>query len=69
VKTALKNYKKQYLDGNLRKLDESGTRLMMNTFLSDVLGYKPIEEIKTEYMIKGTYGAYVIQQIVFAIFW
>lgn len=59
--SALKNYKKQYLSSNLTELDESGTRLMINTFLSDVLGYKPIEEIKTEYMIKGTYADYVIQ--------
>lgn len=58
---ALKSYKKKFLDRNLTELDESGTRLMINTFLSDVLGYLPIEEIKTEYMIKGTYADYVIQ--------
>lgn len=59
--TALKSYKKKFLDKNLVELDESGTRLMINSFLSDVLGYLPIEEIKTEYMIKGTYADYVIQ--------
>lgn len=59
--TALKNYKKRYLDKNLTELDESGTRLMINSFLSDVLGYQPLEEIKTEYMIKGTYADYLIQ--------
>lgn len=58
---ALKAYKKKFLDLNLSELDESGTRLMINHFLSDVLGYTPIEEIKTEYMIKGTYADYVIQ--------
>lgn len=58
---ALKSYRKQYLDGNITELDESGTRLLLNSFLSDVLGYKPIEEIKTEYMIKGTYADYVVQ--------
>ena len=58
---ALKSYKKQYLNSNLTELDESGTRLMINSFLSDVLNYKPIEEIKTEYMIKGTYADYVVQ--------
>src|ERR1700742_440601 len=58
---ALKAYKKKFLDKNLTELDESGTRLMINSFLSDVLGYLPIEEIKTEYMIKGTYADYVIQ--------
>jgi hypothetical protein len=59
--TCLKNYRKEFLDSGLKELDESGTRLMINRFLSDVLGYKQIEEIKTEYMIKGTYADYVIQ--------
>jgi Type I restriction enzyme R protein N terminus (HSDR_N) len=58
---ALKDYKKKYLDKNITDLDESGTRLMINSFLCDVLGYAPIEEIKTEYMIKGTYADYVVQ--------
>lgn len=58
---ALKAYKKKFLDLNLSELDESGTRLMINHFLSDVLGFLPIEEIKTEYMIKGTYADYVVQ--------
>lgn len=59
--SALKSYRKEFLDGSIKELDESGTRLMINRFLSDVLGYKQIEEIKTEYMIKGTYADYVIQ--------
>lgn len=58
---ALKLYSKKYLQGNIVDLDESGTRLMINTFLTDVLGFTPIDEIKTEYMIKGTYADYVIQ--------
>lgn len=58
---ALKKYNKKYLNGKITELDESGTRLMINEFLSEVLGYAPIEEIKTEYMIKGTYADYVIQ--------
>jgi len=58
---ALKLYKKKFLDKNITELDESGTRLMINSFLSDVLGYLPIEEIKTEYMIRGTYADYVLQ--------
>lgn len=57
----IKNYKKKYLDRNITELDESGTRLMINSFLSDVLGYTHLEEIRTEYMIKGTYADYVIQ--------
>jgi hypothetical protein len=58
---ALKAYRKDFLDGSLKELDESGTRIMINRFLSEVLGYKQLEEIKTEYMIKGTYADYVIQ--------
>jgi hypothetical protein len=58
---ALKIYNKRYLHGKVTELDESGTRLMINTFLTDVLGFVPIEEVKTEYMIRGTYADYVIQ--------
>ena len=58
---ALKAYNKRYLHSKMTELDESGTRLMVNTFLIDVLGYLPIEEVKTEYMIRGTYADYVIQ--------
>ncbi|MBL0337319.1 MAG: hypothetical protein IPP73_18925 [Chitinophagaceae bacterium] len=59
--SSLKDYRKKFLDGRIKELDESGTRLMINSFLTDVLGYKPIEEIRTEYMIKGTYADYVLQ--------
>ena len=56
----IKAYSKKYLN-KITELDESGTRLMVNDFLSEVLGFIPIEEIKTEYMIRGTYADYVIQ--------
>jgi hypothetical protein len=58
---ALKEYHKKYLKNNITDLDESGTRLMINSFLTEVLGFAPIEEVKTEYMIRGTYADYVIQ--------
>lgn len=58
---ALKGYHKQYLSNKITELDESGTRLMINSFLTEVLGYLPLEEVKTEYMIRGTYADYVIQ--------
>lgn len=58
---AVKSYSKKYLHSKMTELDESGTRLMINTFLTDVLGFIPIEEVKTEYMIRGTYADYVIQ--------
>lgn len=59
--TQLKNYKKKYLVDKYFELDESATRLMINSFLSDVLGYAELDEVKTEYTIKGTYADYVIQ--------
>lgn len=59
--SALKDYKKRYLTKDLSDLDESGTRIMINTFLTSILGYQELEEIKTEYMIKGTYADYIVQ--------
>jgi hypothetical protein len=58
---ALKSYNKKYLHSKITELDESGTRILVNTFLTEVLGYVPIEDVKTEYMIRGTYADYVIQ--------
>lgn len=57
----LKSYNKRFLRSKREELDESGTRLMINSFLTDVLGFTAIEEVKTEYMIRGTYADYVIQ--------
>jgi predicted type IV restriction endonuclease len=57
----LKSFQKKYFNKSLGDLDESGTRLMVNDLLTEVLGYKPIEEIKTEYMIRGTYADYMVQ--------
>ncbi len=58
---ALKAYKKRYLTRSIGDLDESGTRIMINTFLTSILGYLELEEIKTEFMIKGTYADYIVQ--------
>jgi hypothetical protein len=62
VEKALREYRKRYLmkKQNL-ELDESGTRLMINNFLTDVLGYTELDDIKTEYSIRGAYADYVIQ--------
>lgn len=57
----LKAFQKQYFSKKMEDLDESGTRLLVNELLTNVLGYQTIEEIKTEYMIRGTYADYVIQ--------
>lgn len=59
--SALKEYHRQYLKKVNPDLDESGTRIMINSFLTEVLGFIPIEEVKTEYMIRGTYADYVVQ--------
>lgn len=57
----LKNYKKKYLRKEFSVLDESATRIMTNNFLTELLGYQELEEIKTEYRIRSEYADYVIQ--------
>lgn len=61
VKQKLKKFKSKYLKKEFSNLDESATRIMTNAFLTDVLGYKELEEIKTEFRIRGEYADYVIQ--------
>jgi hypothetical protein len=61
VLNGVKAYRKEFFSKEMLDLDESGTRLMVNDVLEDVLGYKSLDEIRTEYMIKGTYADYVIQ--------
>lgn len=58
---AIKDYRKKYLSKDIAGLDESGTRIMINAFLTSILGYRELEEVKTEYMIKGTYADYIVQ--------
>ena len=57
----LKEYKSRYMKKQYDDLDESATRIMTNSLLTEVLGYKELEEIKTEYRIRGEYADYVIQ--------
>lgn len=59
--TKIKDYKKRYLRKEFTQENESATRIMVNSFLTDVLGYKELEEIKTEYRIRSEYADYVIQ--------
>lgn len=61
LKSSLNSYKRKYLRKEFSKLDESATRIMTNNFLTDILGYKELEEIKTEYRIRSEYADYVIQ--------
>ena len=58
---SLKTYHKKYLKKLNPDLDESGTRIMINALLADVLGFTPIDEIKTEQLIRGAYADYVVQ--------
>jgi hypothetical protein len=59
--TKLKEYKKRYLKKEFSTLDESATRIMTNSFLSEVLGYTELVEIRTEYRVKSEYADYVVQ--------
>lgn len=57
----LKEYKKKYLREEFSELNESATRIMVNYLLSDILGYKELEEVKTEYRVRSEYADYVVQ--------
>lgn len=58
----LREYRKKYLTRKQNlELDESATRLMVNYFLTGVMGYVELDDIKTEYNIRGEYADYVIQ--------
>jgi len=58
---ALIKYRNHYLNKNLNNYDESSTRIIINHLLSDVLGYKELIDIKTEYPIKGGFIDYLIE--------
>ncbi|MCA9324829.1 type I restriction enzyme HsdR N-terminal domain-containing protein, partial [Candidatus Saccharibacteria bacterium] len=60
-KDKLKIYRRKYLRKEFAKLDESATRIMTNSLLTEVFGYKELEEIKTEYRIRSEYADYIIQ--------
>jgi len=61
LKDKLRAYRNRYLKKQFADLDESATRLMVNSLLTEVFGYIELDEIKTEYRIKGEYADYVIQ--------
>ncbi len=58
---SLKEYRHHYLVGDHKNLDESATRILVNHLLTNAFGYEELEEIKTEYEIKGSYADYVVQ--------
>lgn len=61
LRSKIKDYKRKYLKKEFSSLDESATRIMTNNFLTEILGYRELEEIKTEYRIRSEYADYVIQ--------
>jgi len=61
LRSNLKDYKRKYLKKEFSALDESATRIMTNNFLTEILGYQELVEIKTEYRIRSEYADYVIQ--------
>lgn len=58
---ALNRYRTIYINKQLENLDESSTRIIINHLLSDVLGYKELVDIKTEYRVKGGFIDYLIE--------
>ncbi len=61
LRSKLQNYKRRYLKKEFASLDESATRIMTNSFLTTILGYEELVEIKTEYRIRSEYADYVVQ--------
>ena len=62
VEKQLRLYRRKYLvNDKFAELDESATRIIVNSFLTDVLGYEELVDILTEYSIKGLYADYVIE--------
>lgn len=61
LREQLKVYKRKYLRKEFTTLNEADTRIMTNSFLTEILGYRELEEVKTEYRIKSEYADYVIQ--------
>jgi len=57
----LREYRHKYLTRDRQGLDESATRILVNHLLTNVLGYEELEEIKTEFEIRGSYADYVVQ--------
>lgn len=61
LQSKLRKYRSKYLRKEFSNVGEAATRIMTNAFLTDVLGYKELSEIKTEFRIRGEYADYVIQ--------
>src|SRR6185503_5014156 len=52
----LKKYQPIISDARKRDVNESDTGLIVADILSDILGYKKIEEITSEHAVRGTYA-------------
>lgn len=61
IQNDLRHYKRKYLGKKFENLDESSTRVIVNHLLTDVLGYKELVNIKTEYPVVGGYMDYLVE--------
>ncbi len=53
IEKDLREYRKKYLTKKQNlEVDESATRIMVNSFLTTVLSYLELDDIKTEYNIR-----------------
>jgi predicted type IV restriction endonuclease len=55
AKPGLRKYKKILESARSRDINEADTVIIVNDFLSDVLGYDKYEEVTSEYCIRSTY--------------
>ena len=57
----LKRYQAAVLDATKRDVNESDTAILVADILSDVFGYKKIEEISTEHSIRGQFADLIVK--------
>jgi len=61
VKTGIRRFTKPLNDLIERDANEGDTRMLVNRFLTDVLGYDEFSELTTEYSVKGEFADYGIR--------
>jgi hypothetical protein len=55
AKPALRRYQKAFESARSRDVNESDTRVIINDFLAEVLGFDKYSDLTTEFAVKGTY--------------
>jgi hypothetical protein len=61
VKAGIRRFTKPLNDLIERDANEGDTRMLVNRFLTDVLGYDEFSELTTEYSVKGEFADYGIR--------